>query len=162
MRTSVQCGIRAILLGAALAVGPGGRAACFDLTGLQDYAAQTPNVHGVVRIHDSELTQPLVHLWQDRFLKLHPLVRYKEYTVPAWFNGLCADTADLAVAGRRAYLTELKAFESIYGYPMTEIVFATGGVHKPEGNTTRLVNFFPQDKPLTGPPPAPPPRRLRA
>ena len=106
-----------------------------DLAGLPAYTAQAPNVHGVVRIHDSELTQPLVHLWQDRFLKLHPLVRYKEYTVPAWFNGLCADTADLAMAGRRAYLTELKAFESVHGYPPLEIMFATGGFNSGKGNT---------------------------
>ena len=82
---------------------------------LPPYVAATPNVHGVVRIHDSELTQHLVHLWQDGFLKQHPLVRYKEYTVPAWFNGLCADTADLAFAGRRAYLTELKHITAIGG-----------------------------------------------
>src|SRR5258708_36059904 len=119
MRHSVQGGIRAILLGAALALGSVGRGEGSGLTGLPGYSAQTPNVHGVVRIHDSELTQPLVHLWQDRFLKLHPLVRYKEYTVPAWFNGLCADTADLAVAGRRAYLTELNAFESSFGIPVS-------------------------------------------
>ncbi len=150
MRPSVQFVVRAILLGLVLTVAPGVRAEGFDLAGLATYAAQTPNVHGVVRIHDSELTQPLVHLWQDRFLKLHPLVRYKEYTVPAWFNGLCADTADLALAGRRAYLTELKAFESIYGYPPTEIVFATGGFNKRKGNTPGVIIFVNKDNPLTG------------
>jgi phosphate transport system substrate-binding protein len=118
--------------------------------GAAPYVAATPNVHGVVRIHDSELTQALVHLWQDRFLKLHPLVRYKEYTVPAWFNGLCAGTADLAFAGRRAYRTELKAFESVYGYPPTEIVFATGGFNKRKGNTPGVIIFVHQDNPLAG------------
>ena len=117
---------------------------------LPPYVAATPNVHGVVRIHDSELTQHLVHLWQDGFLKQHPLVRYKEYTVPAWFNGLCADTADLAFAGRRAYLTELKAFEAIYGYPPTEIVFATGGFNKRKGNTPGVIIFVNKDNPLSG------------
>lgn len=141
---------RAILLGAALILAPGGRAEDFDLTGLPGYAAQTPNVHGVVRIHDSELTQHLVHLWQDRFLKLHPLVRYQEYTVPAWFNGLCAGTADLAFAGRRAYRSELKAFESVYGYPVTEIIFATGGFNQRKGNTPGVIIFVHQNNPLTG------------
>ncbi|MFI5356618.1 MAG: PstS family phosphate ABC transporter substrate-binding protein, partial [Opitutales bacterium] len=122
----------------------------FDLSSLPAYAADTPNVHGVVRIHDSELTQHLVHLWQDRFLKRHPLVRYDEYTVPAWFNGLCADTADLAIAGRRAYLTELKAFEAIYGYPVTEIVFATGGFDRGKGNTPGVIIFTHKDNPLNG------------
>ncbi len=114
------------------------------------YVATTPNVHGVVRIHDSELTQHLVHLWQDGFLKQHPLVRYKEYTVPAWFNGLVADTADLAFAGRRAYLSELKAFEAVYGYPPTEIVFATGGFNQRKGNTPGVIIFVHKDNPLAG------------
>jgi phosphate transport system substrate-binding protein len=142
---------RALRLCAGLALAAtAGRGEGFDLGGLPAYAPLTPNVHGVVRIHDSELTQPLVHLWQDRFLKLHPLVRYKEYTVPAWFNGLCADTADLAVAGRRAYLTELKAFESVYGYPPLEIIFATGGFNKRKGNTPGVIIFVHKDNPLTG------------
>ena len=74
----------------------------FDLSALPVYRAEKP-IHGVVRLHDTELSQHLVHLWQDAFQKLHPLVRCSEYTVPAWFSGLGADTADLAVAGRRAY-----------------------------------------------------------
>jgi phosphate transport system substrate-binding protein len=117
---------------------------------LAPYGEGTDKVHGVIRIHDSELTQNLVHLWQDEFLKLHPLVRYKEYTVPAWFNGLCAGTADLAVAGRRAYRTELKAFESIYGYPPLEITFATGGFNQRKGNTPGVIIFVHKDNPLTG------------
>jgi phosphate transport system substrate-binding protein len=150
MQNSLQPTARLLLFAVALALAPNTRADGFDLVGLPAYAAQTPNVHGVVRIHDSELTQPLVHLWQDRFLKLHPLVRYKEYTVPAWFNGLCADTADLALAGRRAYLTELKAFESVHGYPVTEIVFATGGFDKRKGNTPGVIIFVHKDNPLAG------------
>ncbi len=114
------------------------------------YVPATSNVHGVVRIHDSELTQHLVHLWQDGFLKQHPLVRYDEYTVPAWFNGLCADTADLAMAGRRAYRTELKAFESIYGYPPLEITFATGGFNQRKGNTPGVIILVHRDNPLAG------------
>jgi phosphate transport system substrate-binding protein len=117
---------------------------------LAPYGEGTDKVHGVIRIHDSELTQNLVHLWQDEFLKLHPLVRYKEYTVPAWFNGLCAGTADLAFAGRRAYRSELKAFESIYGYPVTEFVFATGGFNQRKGNTPGVIIFVHKDNPLRG------------
>jgi phosphate transport system substrate-binding protein len=144
-----QPGLRIALCAVALAglVRP---APAQDVVGAAPYVAATPNVHGVVRIHDSELTQALVHLWQDRFLKLHPLVRYKEYTVPAWFNGLCAGTADLAFAGRRAYRSELKAFESIYGYPVTEIVFATGGFNKRKGNTPGVIIFVHKDNPLAG------------
>ena len=138
------------MLAALLTATPRSWADDSGLSALRGYAAQTPNVHGVVRIHDSELTQHLVHLWQDRFLKLHPLVRYQEYTVPAWFNGLCAGTADLAFAGRRAYRSELKAFESVYGYPVTEIIFATGGFNQRKGNTPGVIIFVHQDNPLTG------------
>jgi phosphate transport system substrate-binding protein len=148
VKTFLQSAARTGLLGAMLALASVARGADFDPAGRPGYSAQTPNVHGVVRIHDSELTQHLVHLWQDGFLKLHPLVRYDEYTVPAWFNGLCADTADLAVAGRRVYLTELKGFESIYGYPPLEITFATGGFDQRKGNTPGVIIFVHKDNPL--------------
>jgi len=117
---------------------------------LPAYAAGTPNVHGVVRIHDTELTQHLVHLWEDGFLKLHPLVRYSEYTVPAWFSGLCAGTADFAVTGHDAWRSDLKAFEGIYGYPPLEIMFATGGFNQRKGNTPGAIVFVNKDNPLAG------------
>ena len=121
----------------------------FDLSRLPSYQAATPNVHGVVRIHDTELTQHLVHLWQDRFLKLHPLVRYSEYTVPTWFSGLCAGTADIAVTGHDAWRTDLKAFESIYGYAPLEIMFATGGFNLRKGNTPGAIFFVNKDNPIS-------------
>ena len=121
----------------------------FDLSALPLYRAEKP-IHGVIRIHDTELSQHLVHLWQDAFLKLHPLVRYLEYTVPAWFSGLGADTADLAVAGRRAYRADLKALEGIWGHPPLEIVVATGGFNLRKGNTPGAVIFVHKDNPLTG------------
>ena len=121
-----------------------------DLGDLPPYAAAVPNVHGVVRVHDTELTQHLVHLWQDRFLKLHPLVRYSEYTVPTWFSGLCAGTADLAVTGHDAWRSDLKAFEGVFGYPPLEIMFATGGFNRRKGNTPGLIVFVHRDNPLAG------------
>jgi len=122
----------------------------FDLRTLPAYRAKTASVHGVVRIHDTELSQHLVHLWQDRFLQLHPLVRYSEYTVPAWFSGLGADTADFAVAGRRAYRSDLKALEGIWGYPPLEIIVATGGFNLRKGNTPGAIIFVHKDNPLSG------------
>jgi len=122
----------------------------FDLSELPSYHPKADDIHGVVRIHDTELSQHLVHLWEDAFLKLHPLVRYSDYTVPAWFTGLCAGTTDLAVAGRGAYLTELKSFESVYGYPPLEIMFATGGFNQRKGNTPGVVIFVNRDNPLGG------------
>jgi phosphate transport system substrate-binding protein len=120
----------------------------FDLSALPRYQAPADDIHGVVRIHDTELSEHLVHLWEDAFLKLHPVVRYSEYTVPAWFTGLCAGTADLAIAGRGAYHTELKSFESVYGYLPLEIMFATGGFNQRKGNTPGVVIFVNKRNPL--------------
>ncbi len=122
----------------------------FNLTGLPSYDPGDAKVHGVVRIHDTELTQHLVHLWEDGFLKLHPLVRYGEYTVPAWFSGLCAGTADIAVTGHDAWRSDLKAFEGVFGYPPLEIMFATGGFDRRKGNTPGAIIFVNKDNPLTG------------
>jgi phosphate transport system substrate-binding protein len=130
--------------------GAGLRAQTFDVTELPAYGEGAAKQHGVIRIHDTELTQHLVHLWQDRFLKIHPLVRYAEYTVPAWFSGLCAGAADLAVTGHDAWRSDLKAFESIYGYPPLEIMIATGGFNLRKGNTPGLIVFVHKDNPLTG------------
>lgn len=107
-------------------------------------------VHGVVRIHGTELTQHLIHLWEDGFLKKQPLIRYSDYTVPAWFSGLCAGTADLAVTGHDAWRSDLKAFESVYGYDPLEILFATGGFDKRKGNTPGVIIFVNKDNPITG------------
>jgi phosphate transport system substrate-binding protein len=138
----------AVLLGVVLAW-PGARAQDFDLGPLPAYVPG-PAVHGVIRIHDHEQSQHLVHLWQDRFLKLHPQVRYLEYTVPAWFSGLAAGTADIAIAGRRAYRADLKALEEIWGYPPLELFIATGGFNLHKGNTPGVIVFVHQDNPLTG------------
>ena len=76
-------------------------------------------------------------------------MRYSEYTVPAWFNSLYSDSADFAVAGRGAYLSELKAFEKQFGYPPLEITIATGGFDKRKGNTPGVIFFVNKDNPLT-------------
>ena len=141
--------LRAAAALAAAWLGAGAGAQPFDLAALPGYRAAQP-VHGVIRIHDHEQSQPLVHRWQDRFLQLHPRVRYLEYTVPTWFSGLGAGTADLAVAGRRAYRADLKALEGIWGHPPLEIVVATGGFNRGKGNTPGAIVFVHKDKPLTG------------
>ena len=105
---------------------------------------------GVIRIHGSELTQHLVHLWQDHFLKLHPNIRYQDYFVPSGFAGLTAGTADVNVMGHAAWRSDLKAFEGVYGYPPLEIMFATGGFDKGKGNTPGVIFFVNNENPLSG------------
>jgi phosphate transport system substrate-binding protein len=105
---------------------------------------------GVIRIHGTELTQHLVHLWQDDFLKLHPNIRFSDYFVPSGFSGLTAGTADINVMGHSAWRSDLKAFEEVYGYPPFEIMFATGGFNLGKGNTPGVIFFVNKDNPISG------------
>jgi phosphate transport system substrate-binding protein len=105
---------------------------------------------GVIRIHGTELTQHLVHLWQDHFLKRHPNIRFGDYFVPSGFSGLVADTADINVMGHTAWRSDLKAFEGMYGYPPYEVMFATGGFNQGKGNTPGVIFFVNRDNPIAG------------
>ena len=105
---------------------------------------------GVIRIHGTELSQHLVHLWQDDFLKLHPNIRFSDYFVPSGFSGLTAGTADINVMGHSAWRSDLKAFTEVYGYPPLEIMFATGGFNLGKGNTPGVIFFVNKDNPISG------------
>jgi phosphate transport system substrate-binding protein len=105
---------------------------------------------GVIRIHGTELTQHLVHLWEDDFLKLHPNIRFSDYFVPSGFSGLTAGTADLNVMGHSAWRSDLKAFEEVHGYLPLEIMFATGGFNLGKGNTPGVIFFVNKDNPISG------------
>jgi phosphate transport system substrate-binding protein len=137
----------------------------FDLAGLPAYQWQPgpeyergKHCHGavcegewgVIRIHGTELTQHLVHLWQDHFLKLHPNIRYQDYFVPSGFSGLTVGTADINVIGHTAWRSDWKAFEGVWGYSPLEIMFATGGFNQGKGNTPAPIFFVHKDNPLTG------------
>ncbi len=137
----------------------------FDLSGLPPYkwtpseedkltkhchGAVCEGVWGVIRIHGTELTQHLVHLWQDNFLKLHPNIRFGDYFVPSGFSGLTADTADINVMGHTAWRSDLKAFEEVYGYDPLEIMFATGGFNLGKGNSPGVIFFVNKDNPISG------------
>jgi phosphate transport system substrate-binding protein len=105
---------------------------------------------GVIRIHGTELSQHLVHLWEDEFLKIHPNIRFSDYFVPSGFSGLTAGTADINVMGHSAWRSDLKAFTEVYGYPPLEIMFATGGFNLGKGNTPGVIFFVNKDNPLSG------------
>ena len=137
----------------------------FDLSGLPPYkwapseedklskhchGAVCEGAWGVIRIHGTELTQHLVHLWQDNFLKLHPNIRFGDYFVPSGFSGLIADTADINVMGHTAWRSDLKAFEEVYGYDPLEIMFATGGFNLGKGNSPGVIFFVNKDNPISG------------
>ena len=122
----------------------------YDLSGLPAYhdATNPQQLHGVIRIHGTELTQHLIHQWEDAFLKLHPLVRFGDYMLPTGFSGLCAGTADINVMGHTAWRSDLKAFEGVFGYDPFEVMFATGGFNLRKGNTPAAIVFVNKDNPI--------------
>lgn len=122
----------------------------YDLSGLPPYhdATNPQQLHGVIRIHGTELTQHLIHQWEDAFLKLHPLVRFGDYMLPTGFSGLCAGTADINVMGHTAWRSDLKAFEGVFGYDPFEVMFATGGFNLRKGNTPAAIVFVNKDNPI--------------
>ena len=124
----------------------------FDLSALPAYQnhEDQKKLHGVIRTHGTELTQHLIHLWEDSFLRLHPLVRFGDYMVPSGFSGLCAGTADVNVMGHTAWRSDLKAFQGVFGYDPFEIMFATGGFNLRKGNTPAAIIFVNKDNPISG------------
>jgi phosphate transport system substrate-binding protein len=134
----------------------------FDLSGLPPYKSEQKDdpqhchgavcngAWGVIRIHGTELTQHLIHLWEDNFLKLNPNIRYADYFVPSGFSGLTADTADINVIGHTAWRSDLKAFQGVFGYDPLEIMFATGGFNEKKGNTPGAIIFVNKENPISG------------
>lgn len=121
----------------------------FDLGGLSPYRYSNPQqLHGVIRIHGTELTQHLIHEWEDAFLKFHPLVRFGDYMLPSGFSGLVAGTADINVMGHTAWRSDLKSFEEGFGYDPFEVMFATGGFNLRKGNTPAAIIFVNKSNPI--------------
>jgi len=122
----------------------------YDLSGLPHYQySNSQQLHGVIRIHGTELTQHLIHQWEDAFLKLHPIVRFGDYMLPSGFSGLVAGTADINVMGHTAWRSDLKAFEESFGYDPFEVMFATGGFNLRKGNTPAAIIFVNKSNPIT-------------
>lgn len=108
------------------------------------------HLHGVIRIHGTELTQHLIHLWEDGFLKQHPLPRFNDLMLPTGFSGLAADTADINVMGHDAWYSDLKGLEQMWGYDPQPVVYATGAFNLRKGNTPATIFFVNKDNPLAG------------
>ena len=138
------------------------RSGDFDLKSLPGYTAQEINdpahchgavchgVWGVIRISGTELTQHLIHLWEDNFLKRNPNIRFGDYFVPSGFAGLATGTADICVIGHSAWRSDLESFEGVFGYPPLEIMFASGGFNERKGNAPGVIIFVNRDNPISG------------
>ena len=110
----------------------------------------TEPLHGVIRIHGTELTQHLIHLWEDGFLKHEALVRFGDLMLPTGFSGLAANTADINVMGHDAWYSDLKALEGVWGYDPQEVIYATGAFNLKKGNTPATIFFVNKENPLNG------------
>lgn len=132
----------------------------FDLERLPSYspARTEPTDHchgavcngewGVIRVHGSDKTVGLLARWQQSFQKIHPNIRYANYTVPNAFAGLAMGTHDIAIMGHTAWRSDVMAFKEVHGYAPTEIAFATGGFVRGKGNAPAPVFFVSKDNPL--------------
>ena len=120
-----------------------------ELPPYRNYAGAQP-LHGVIRIHGTELTQHLIHLWEDGFLKHEALVRFGDLMLPTGFSGLAANTADINVMGHDAWYSDLKALEGVWGYDPQEVIYATGAFNLRKGNTPATIFFVNKDNPLKG------------
>jgi phosphate transport system substrate-binding protein len=114
------------------------------------HGAVCHGVWGVIRISGTELTQHLIHLWEDHFLKRNPNIRFGDYFVPSGFAGLATGTADVCVIGHSAWRSDLESFEEGFGYPPLEIMFATGGFDERKGNTPGVIIFVNRHNPIAG------------
>jgi len=115
-----------------------------------DSQGDADHLHGVIRIHGTELTQHLIHLWEDGFLKQYPLPRFNDLMWPTGFSGLAADTADINVMGHDAWYSDLKALEGMWVYDPQEVIYATGAFNLRKGNTPATIFFVNKDTPLSG------------
>ncbi|HVH72180.1 MAG TPA: substrate-binding domain-containing protein, partial [Candidatus Dormibacteraeota bacterium] len=148
-RRSVKCRLQLLFVILASFSGAG-FAQQHDLSGLPAYRySGSQQLHGVIRIHGTELTQHLIHGWEDAFLKVHPLVRFGDYMLPSGFSGLVAGTADINVMGHTAWRSDLKAFEEAFDYDPFEVMFATGGFNLRKGNTPAAIIFVNKSNPVT-------------
>lgn len=141
----------ALLTWAAIALSaPHALAQNDDLSSLPSYKAGNHQL-GVIRIHGSQLSIHLIHLWEEGFLTLHPDIRYRDNILPSWFSGLCAGSEDLAVMGHDAWRPDLLTFQECFGHEPLEILFATGGYDQDRrGNTPGVVIMLNKDNPIAG------------
>jgi phosphate transport system substrate-binding protein len=121
----------------------------YDMSLLPAFVS-TQKESGVIRIHGSQLTFPLIHRWKKGFFDLNRDVRYRDNMLPSWFSGLCAGTEDLTVMGHEAWRPDLMAFQECFGYEPFEILIATGGYDQEQrGNTPGVVILVHKDNPVS-------------
>jgi phosphate transport system substrate-binding protein len=92
----------------------------------------------------------VLKLWEDGFQKFHPGIRFDDKlpTSDAAIPALVTGVTDLAPDGGEATLTENLSFFETYGYPVTDVIVATGAFDV-EGKSNGPVIFVNKDNPIT-------------
>ncbi len=111
------------------------------------YQART-EIAGVMRVWANAEMKPLLARWEAGFRRLHPHVRIESHLTGSdvGMAGLYAGKADIALLGRAAGASELKAFEWVYRYKPARVEIANGGMN--EGHAPALVAYVHRDNPI--------------
>jgi phosphate transport system substrate-binding protein len=106
------------------------------------------DVAGLVRVWGNAQLTPLLERWEAGFRALHPRVRFENALTGSdvAMAGLYTGKADVALLGRTAGASEVKAFEWIYRYKPERVEIANGGFEG--GHSPALVAYVHHDNPL--------------
>ena len=104
---------------------------------------------GVVRVWGIPEAKGVLERWQEGFRRAHPEVRFENRLTGSdvGMAGLYTGNADIALLGRGAAASEVKAFEWIYRYRPERVEIMTGGLDRP-GRSPALVAYVHRDNPL--------------
>lgn len=104
---------------------------------------------GVVRVWSTAEAGPLIAAWTRRFVLQHPGTRVlaKPAGSDVAMAGLYTGQADIALIGREATESEVKAFEWVFRYRPTAVDVLTGSVGR-AGHSPALVVFVHRDNPI--------------
>jgi phosphate transport system substrate-binding protein len=111
------------------------------------YQART-DISGVIRVWGNPEMMPLLARWEAGFRRPHPQVRFESHLMGSdvGMAGLYTGKADIALLGRDAAASEVKAFEWIYRYKPGRVEIANGGMSA--GHSPALVAYVHRDNPL--------------
>ena len=111
------------------------------------YQART-QIAGVIRVWGNPEMMPPLARWEAGFRRLHPQVRFESHLIGSdvGMAGLYTGKADIALLGRTAAASEVKAFEWIYRYKPGRVEIANGGMRA--GRSPALVAYVHRDNPL--------------
>ncbi len=104
---------------------------------------------GVVRVWGNPEMKVVLERWEEGFRRANPEVSFENHLTGSdvGMAGLYTGNADIALLGRDAAASEVKAFEWIYRYRPERVEIMVGGLDRP-GRSPALVAYVHRDNPL--------------